>query len=157
MKNLILSLVLSLGIIATLAGFSYTAQAQHVPKENVEQISKFVFDHMAEAQLSDGTIVGTERAATLEYPLLPYEVREMLIIKGTFSGLAEVCGLNWEEKNYIPLMTAIRNNEEFNDYQIAYAGMLHGASMEGGKQTMQLQTPCTDEVIKAISDNMLQK
>ncbi len=154
MKHLI-SFLCVVVVVVSLLGFSVSAKAQGIPPEHVESISRMVFDHMAEAQISDGTLIGKERAAKLPYPLLPYEVRELMIVKGTISGMAEACKLDWLELNFKPLMMALRAENQYNDYQLAYAGMLHGVSMNGGEVMAKQHTPCSDDMKKSISDNMI--
>lgn len=135
----------------------FEVHAEGLPKEMVEKISRMVFDHIDQAKLKDGGVVGKEKAATLQYPLLPYDVREMIIYRGTISGMAEACAMNWMAYNFTPMMTTLHSDGKYDDYQLAFAGMLHGAAMTGGVRTMLKHKPCSDDIKTQISKMMVLK
>lgn len=150
-------------ILAGLAVFCLTnvsAQAQEQEQnqdqttEAIENLSLSVHQNLDKARLPDGTIIG-ERANDLEYPLLPYEVRELLITAGSVSGMGEACDMNWQTKNFEPLMISLRDNNAYSDYEMAYAAMLHGAAMGGGVNVIEKQYECTDEVKEKIRTNFI--
>lgn len=138
-----------------LLSFSMPSLAAEIPQEAVEKLSKAVHEGMADAKLPDGTLIGKEQAAKLKYPLIPFQDREGIIITGHFSGFAEKCGLDWKGNNFQPLMTALRyQHKDWSDIQFAYAGMLHGASMQSAVNSKIGQT-CPDEFRKKVSNNLI--
>ncbi|MDB5492331.1 MAG: hypothetical protein JWO78_2180 [Micavibrio sp.] len=132
----------------------HTAYAQlQLPREAVENVSRSVHDHMAGAMISNDHIITEDEAKKLQYPLLPYDLREELIKLGSLSGMAQWCGLDWKKRNFFPLMAGLRSKKIYNDYQLAYAGMLHGHM-----QSVLLKTQegkICDDAIKANIDKNL--
>lgn len=132
-------------------------QAKH-DKEVIEKISHIVHDHMAGAMVSNGHIITDDEAKKLKYPLIPYEERKQVVIVGQLSGLAKLCGLDWKSENYLPLMSALRvQHKDWTDYQFAYAGMLHGLSMELGQRGLDAAKVCTDSTKQKLKQSMIFK
>ena len=129
--------------------------AQQLPKEGVEEFSRLVHDNMAGAMIGDGHLITEEEAQGLEYPLLPYELRQDIIIRGHLSGFAKICGLDWAGRSFEPFMDGLRAmTPKPDDYQMAFAGMLHGLSMENAVQSRK-DKPCTDEEKARFETQML--
>jgi hypothetical protein len=126
------------------------AFAADTMRDAVEELSKTVHEHMAGGMVSGDHIITEEEAAALEYPLLPYELRKNTIIVGHLSGFAEWCGLDWKETSFMPLMTSLRKTKLYNDYQLAFAGMLHGTGKQNaiGSKKGQICTPQDKEMIQ---------
>jgi len=111
-----------------------------LPQEMVETWSHLVHDNMAGGMIGDGHIITEEEAAKLEYPLLPYELRERIIIIGHLSGFAKWCGLDWENGSFFPLMVNLRKAGTYNDYQLAFAGLLHGLAQANAERSKKDET-----------------
>ena len=132
-------------ILCLLADLS-PATAQTLPRQEVETVARYVHQHMAGMMVGDGHIVTEEEASRLKYPLVPYQIIEATIIRGTISGMAEACKMDWKDHFYLPYMNAIRRaHRDWNDYQFAYVGALHGASMNSGAKAVS-QTPCSEDL-----------
>ena len=63
---------------------------------------------------------------------LPFDKVDLIFLRdaGIISSVAEFCGLDWAEKNYLPIMQWQRlqvSDSEKNGEKIAIAGALHGA------------------------------
>ncbi len=115
-------------------------------KEEIDDVALPAHNNLAGAKISNGELIGEERAKTLKYPLLPYDLMEFIIIRGTLAGFAEHCGLDARERFYAPLMQGLRaKQKDFTDYQWAFVGMLHGVSMGSAAQSAKA-SPCDDEM-----------
>jgi hypothetical protein len=124
------------------------SQSLRITKEQIDEIGKAVHARLAEGKIGAGELIGEERAKTLKYPLISYDMMEFVIVRGRIAGFAQHCGLDWQNKFYVPLMKALRAQfKTHNDYQWAYVGMLHGASMNAAEQSVKGQT--CDEAMKA--------
>lgn len=124
----ILGILFCLGFLLNPAG---AASKSQLPKEEIEQLSTVAHKLMSKAQLANGKELGKERADKLKYPLLPYKLREVIIIRGTLSGFAKWCDLDWEKTNFDPLINKIKEkNPKIAGVQLAYAGILHGVAMQ---------------------------
>jgi len=142
-------MIRTLLFIAALFFVSGNALAQgapQLPKEAVEQLARDAHNGLPNAKLSDGTLIGPERAKTLQYPLIPYELIEFVVLRGHLAGFAAHCGMDWQNRFYGPFMAFLRGREKtYTDYQWAYVGMLHGTSMGAAERAIE-GTPCTPEM-----------
>ena len=106
-----------------------------LPRASIERLSKSAHAALPRAKISDGSLIGEIRARQLDYPLLPYKVREQIIVRGYVTGFAEACGLDWENKSYLPFMNKMRDeHRDWTTFQFAYVGLLHGLSQKNGKE-----------------------
>lgn len=150
--GLLTATVLLIAIVSPLSA----AKAFELDPEMVERLSKSVHKNMAGGMVGDGHIITKEEAAQLKYPLIPFELRRQIIVIGTLSGFAELCGLDWQNKNFLPMMKGIRNKHtDWNDYQFAFAGMLHGVSQSMAVNSGDSKSTCTDPFKANIEKNML--
>jgi hypothetical protein len=124
-----------------------------LPKESVEELARAAHNALPEAKLGSGELIGAELAKTLQYPMIPYDMIEFIVLRGHIAGFAAHCGLDWQNKYYGPLMSFLRSRETtYTDYQWAYVGMLHGISMGTAEKTMEGK-PCPPE----MKDNLLKE
>ncbi len=148
MKNFLSTLLVLIVLVTPVEG-----KAQDNPKdssrlthEQIDEIGRQVHAYMPNAKIGNDELIGEERAKTLKYPLVPYDLMEFVIVRGTLAGFAAHCGLDWEEKFYMPLMQGLRAKQtSFNDYQWAFVGLLHGAAMGSAEQSMKGE-PCEENM-----------
>lgn len=125
-------------------------------KEQIDEIGKHVHALLAKAKTSDGKLIGEETAKTLKYPLVPYDLMEFVIVRGHIAGFAAHCELDWQNKYYRPLMDGLRAKlTDYTDYQWAFVGMLHGASMGGAEQSM-IDKKCEPQMKENLEKAVLQ-
>lgn len=147
--------ILNVFVAALIIMLPVSVMAQQLPKEAVEEFSRIVHENMAGAMVGDNHTLTKEDVAKLEYPLLPFDLRSTIIIRGYLSGFAEHCGIDWSERSFRPLMNSLRAmTPKLNDYQLAFAGMLHGLSMENGVRARK-DKPCMPEEKAKIETQML--
>ncbi len=130
-------------------GLSFAAEADGgLPRDQVEKLAKAAHDLLPEARTGkgEGVLIGPEKAKTLVYPLIPYELTEFVVVRAHIAGFASHCGLDWQNKFYLPLMAFLRDrNKDYNEYQWAYVGILHGLAMGGAEQAVKDEV-CTDDM-----------
>lgn len=138
MSRLFLTLFALVLLIAPGVAFAQEGENFKLTHEQIDEIGKFVHGNLAGAKISNGELIGEERAKTLKYPLVPYDLMEFVILRGHIAGFAAHCKLDWQGKFYVPLMKGLRaKQKDYTDYQWAFVGMLHGASMKGAEESMK--------------------
>ena len=104
----------------------------------IDEIGRSAHAMLGKAKLSDGNLIGEEKAKSLDYPLVPYDVMEFVILRGSIAGFAAHCDLDWQKKYYLPMMQALRAEyRNYDDYQWAFVSMLHGASMTSATRDVE--------------------
>lgn len=137
--------------LAVLCAAPFPAQAQHLPVNQVEGLSRAAHDNMASAMVG-GKLLTQEQYSKLVYPLAPYDVRERTVITGHLAGFAQWCGLSWDKMYFMPYMARVRaEHKDWNDSQFAYVAVLHGVSMQSAIRSKGDQT-CSEEEKKTIID-----
>jgi len=137
---------------------SLPVQAETLLTPDIYRLSREAHNILANAKLSDGSLIGEERAKTLVYPLIPDELIDLVVKRGYLSGFAAGCGLDWEKGFFLPTMSFVhQKHKDYNDFQFAYVGMLHGLSMGEAEKSLE-KTPCDDALKKKlISDSAVGK
>ncbi len=127
-----------------------------LPKEEVEKISELAHKLMSKAKLANGKELGEEKAKKLKYPLLPYQLREAIIARGTLSGFAKWCDLDWEKRLFEPMIDKIKEkNPKIAGVQLAYTGILHGVAMQLAIKNRQKAAKTCDAEFKANLDKKM--
>jgi hypothetical protein len=131
------------------------AYALDLPREQVEIIAKKAHELLPGAKISDDSIIGEERAKDLKYPLIPYDDIQRTVLRGYLSGFSAVCKLDWRERSFVPYMQSIRNaHKDWNDYQFAYVGTLHGLSMGNAEHSLS-EDQCTNDFKANLEKSLL--
>jgi hypothetical protein len=78
-------------------------------------------------------------------PPITIDEARLVIRRGVLSAAAEHCGLDWQRKNFEPMMTYWRHTMKKNERQMALIGLTHGIMQGLSKQTVAQRGPCTDQ------------
>jgi hypothetical protein len=119
------------------------AQAQSPfppPKSNV--FARSVLQRALE-QLSE-TNCGANRCAKTtaeekENPPLTLSETDFVMRRAVMSSLGASCGLDWQNRNFRPMMNYMQNTLGKNERQLALMGIVHGLMFESGNKRPQ---PC---------------
>jgi hypothetical protein len=66
---------------------------------------------------------------------------------GMLSGSAEVCGLDWKQRVYLPFMTDLDETQNLSDRQLALMAVLMSLMRNRIKETFKKQNkPCSDQL-----------
>ncbi len=68
-----------------------------------------------------------------------------IVSAATISTLAEHCGLDWQKRNFVPLMMYHREKLKMTERQMAVVGLLHGIAMNIVGDVVR-KTPCAAEM-----------
>jgi hypothetical protein len=86
-------------------------------------------------------------------PITISEAR-LIIRRGIMSAAAEHCGLDWQRKNFEPMMAYWRHTIKKNERQMALIGLMHGIMQGVSTKTMAERGPCTDQDRRNLDSNL---
>lgn len=148
MKKILVSL-----LILAFAAPAYAATDGKPPKKLVEDLSKAAHEVFITVKNPEGqTLVKAEDAKKLKYPITTYDDREMAVARGSLSGYAKWCGLEWEKDYFLPYQKALKleHKKNWTPYQYAYTEVLHGMAM-GAAVGSKKGVKCDDAEKKRIA------
>lgn len=83
-------------------------------------------------------------------PPLTLAETSQVVGRGIFSGGGFHCGMDWEKRNYIPMMTYWREQRKKNERQLALIAMIHGIVYEQFIADFASKGKCPDEMRKDL-------
>lgn len=141
-------MVLAGGLFAA-AGPGWT-QSHPPSDESVAQLTERARAILPMAQLEDGSSVPAETPAERVRPIIPRATEIATIRRGELSGQMEHCGLDWQNRSYMPFMRRLRAGG-WRGKRMAYVGMLHGVSQAMALRARQdVQADCHAEDVAAM-------
>ena len=149
-------------VVACFFLFSLPAAAQERAPDFIQgntqivtQFSQQAKQALPDALMSDGDYVPEEIPLTFDgQELIPFDDAKRVVNRGLLSGMAEMCGLNWEENSYLPFMQIERATHLWSDEQIAFIGVLHGVA-QGHVDEIITETPACDAFSTENVEDML--
>jgi hypothetical protein len=132
---------------AILIGTSAT-QAQATPPNgqvtdaDVAQLIKLALDNIQRARCGKQSCAPASADEFANPPITVIEAREILH-RGWISGEAEICGLDWQSRNFLSMMAHWRSHKK-TKRQLASVALLHGLGQEEASQALS-GSPCIDE------------
>jgi hypothetical protein len=120
-----LGALLAAGLIA--AAGPARAQSQPPSDESVARLTGLARAILPSARLEDGSNVPAETQAEQALPIIPRAAEIATIRRGALSGQMEHCGLDWQNRSYMPFMRRLRAGG-WRGKRMAYVGLLHGLS-----------------------------
>lgn len=131
-------------LLATLTAFWFHSPAVHAQSAQddvrildepisdalADQLLALVTGNLARARGSDGQPLPPLSEAERARPLFERTFVKEIFDVGVASGIAEACGMNWQDNNYLPLMKRERSRHTHSQHQIAAISMLHGLGQE---------------------------
>ncbi len=130
------------------------AQAVDIPDEYVRNIMTRIEENIHKFKISNTEFIGDKAAAEfLESNPISEEEAEKYILHGLLSGGAEKCGLDWEERSFVPFMASLRASGK-SEIEMSYIGALHGAGMGFSDHALS-ESGCTAEIRSNIDKQLL--
>ncbi|WP_022698199.1 hypothetical protein [Euryhalocaulis caribicus] len=87
----------------------------------------------------------------LRNPPVPDEVAAFVVSRGMTSGVGEICGLDWQARNFLPMMAYFRRDMGWPNRRMAILGALHGL---GQAIPANNGVSCTDDTKQAIDASL---
>ncbi len=146
-----LALLVLLSVLALPGGLR--AQAPVPPLLSDEQVTRLLMlalDNIHKAQCRETQpCAPTTAEEKAKPPITPAEAH-WVIQRGALTGAAMHCGLDWQKRNFAPMMAYWREKARKNDRQIALISLLHGI-VQGITQPNASAPPhCPEDVRRGV-------
>jgi hypothetical protein len=129
------------------------AQAPAARIEPHRQLLMLALDSYPKARCGKEPCAPATAAERAKPPITDDQARA-IVTAATISVLAEHCQLDWEKRNFIPLMRHHRETLKMSERQMALVGLLHGITMGAYAETVR-KSICTPEAKAATEKRML--
>ena len=140
--------LLAAGLIAAAA--PARAQSQPPPDALVARLTAFARERLPMAVIEDGSHVPAETPAERALPIIPRAAEIAAIRRGALSGQMEHCGLDWQNRSYMPFMRRLRAGG-WRGKRMAYVALLHGLSQATTLRARQgAQAGCRAQDVAAM-------
>jgi hypothetical protein len=138
-------------VIFLAAASSAVAQEPKNREEFMQKVLQLALDNIQSARCEKGAACKPATAAEKKNPPLSLAETSSIVGRGIFSGGAAYCGLDWNKRNFEPMMAYWRNEKKKNDRQLALIGLIHGIMQEQiVKSFMTKGGACPDEIRKDV-------
>ena len=122
-------------------------------EEFMQKVLQLALDNIGNARC------GTERCAPAtdaekKNPPLTLSETSQIVGRGIFSGGASYCGMDWEKRNYLPMMAYWRETKKKNERQLALIAMIHGMMFEQFLADFAAKGKCPDEIKKDLETRL---
>lgn len=89
-------------------------------------------------------------------PPLSLSETSAIVGRGIFSGGATFCGLDWNKRNFEPMMAYWRTEKKKNERQLVLISIIHGIMQEQIRKTFaeKGQGKCPDEIRKDLETKL---
>ncbi|MBN8543308.1 MAG: hypothetical protein J0M34_03490 [Alphaproteobacteria bacterium] len=143
-------------ILVLVCLISFSSQSFAGSDVQLTKIMQLARDILPNAKLSDGSFVPPETDEEKKSPVIPPEDAKRVTIAGANTGIAEWCGLDWQNLSYLKFMKQERAKLIWSDKQMAYIGLLHGI-MQGATSDMMAKEKgaCPPELAKQAKEKLL--
>jgi hypothetical protein len=130
------------GLVALLAGASAAWAAEAIP-EMAKDIRGRVIGNMT--IFTCGTEACTPATAEeLANPPVSLERAESIVMRGISTAVAEHCGLDWQERSFLPMMAYWRHERKLPVRQLAMIAGIHGVTQGTMQGALKGRGGCTD-------------
>jgi hypothetical protein len=110
-------------------------------------------NHIEKAQCGSAKCTpATEQERTA--PPLSNDQARAIVQAATISTMAEHCGLDWQRRNFAPLMRHHRDSLRMGERQMALVGLLHGLTMSMTEAQVKAQ-PCTSDLRATVDQRLI--
>lgn len=130
-----------------------TGAFAQVPKnreEYMQKILQIALDSLKDARCEKGERCAPATEAEKKNPPLTLAETSQVVGRGIFSGGAAYCGMDWQKRNFEPMMAYWRNEKKKNDRQLALIAIIHGIMIEQITANFSSKGPCPDEIKKDL-------
>jgi hypothetical protein len=135
------------------AASSAVAQAPDAQPKNREEfmqkILQLALENVQTARCGNEACKPATDAEKKNPPLSLTETSQ-IVGRGIFSGGAQFCGLDWQKRNFEPMMTYWRTERKKNERQLAVISIIHGIMQEQIRKTFAEKGTCPPEIKKDL-------
>jgi hypothetical protein len=125
------------------------AQAPKNREEFMQKVLQTAIENIQTARCAKGELCKPATEAEKKNPPLSLSETSAVVGRGIFSGGAAFCGLDWQKRNFEPMMAFWRDEKKKNDRQLALIAIIHGIMQDQIRKTFA-KGPCPDEIRKDL-------
>jgi hypothetical protein len=141
--------VLIVAILTTGTQMRRAGAAAALGDEQVHKLLMLALDSLGRGRCEDSKPCAPATAEERTNPPLTIAEARLVIHRGVFSAAAEHCGLDWQGRNFLPMMAYWRQKMKKNERQMALIGILHGIMQGMGKPDAKLA--CTADMRENVN------
>lgn len=123
-------------------------------EEFMQRVLLLALDNLGNARCANGERCAPATEAEKKNPPLTLAETSLVVGRGIFSGGASYCGLDWEKRNFQPMMAYWRNEKKKNDRQLALIATIHGMMFEQFLADFTVKGTCPDEIKKDLESRL---
>jgi hypothetical protein len=121
------------------------ANAETAPgDEHVRKVLMVALDNIGRRRCDNNKPCAPATAEEKANPPISITEARIVFHRGALSGAAELCGLDWNARNFKPMMAYWRHALKKNERQLTLIAMIHGITQEFGKAGFK--SGCTKEL-----------
>jgi hypothetical protein len=123
----VLALVLTLGAAAA---YAQGSRPLSLDDDFVRRMLAQALDNITRLRCDNAQPCAPATSAEKANPPITIAEARAIMNRGILSGAAERCGLDWQRRNFVPMMAYWRNDMKKTERQMALVALLHGV-MQG--------------------------
>ena len=156
MRRTIVVLSAMLAVIITSA-FPARAEGRKASSDSLPRILlALALDNFPKARCGNDQPCSPATAEERAHPPLTDDQAHAIVTAASTSAIARHCGLDWQRRNFEPLMRYHRESLKLTERQMALVGLLHGISM-GVMAEPVARGPCIPALRASAEQHMLLK
>ena len=126
--------------------------AQPARTEPHRQLLMIALDNLGRARCEGGQPCAPATVEERATPPITDDQARAVVEAGSISVVAEHCGLDWQRRNFEPLMKHHRERLRMSERQLALVSLLHGITMGVVGETVRRTPPRTEGVNREAID-----
>lgn len=149
----IFALILVIASAAAAAAQTEAPKKGPPPKnreEFMQRVLQTALANIDRARCANGERCAPATEAEKKNPPLTLAETSQVVGRGIFSGGGFHCGMDWEKRNFLPMMAYWRDQQKKSDRQLALIAMIHGIVFEQFLSEFAAKGKCPDEMKKDL-------
>jgi hypothetical protein len=145
----VLALVLLAASAAAVHAQTEAPKKSSPPKsreEFMQRVQQTALNNLGKARCPNGENCAPATEAELKNPPLSLAETSEIVGRGIFSGGGFHCGMDWEKRNFNPMMDYWRNVRKKSGRELALIAMIHGIVYEQFISEFAVKGKCPDEM-----------
>jgi hypothetical protein len=146
----------ALWVLGVVAAFGQSRPpAELLSDENVRHYIGLALANLGRAKCANEQFCAPATPAELANPPITLDEARAVIHRGTVSGVARACDLEWVNRSFVPMMSYWRHSQRKTERQMALIGLLHGIA-QGEVSTAMSAKSCDAELRRKLDAQLSQ-
>jgi hypothetical protein len=144
-------LIVAAVLLGSIAGAVAQAELDNTQKDEIaKQTLALAMANIDKAVCGDKPCAAATPEELKDPPVTLAETREV-IGRAILSGFAQHCGVEWQVRNYQPMMNYWRLKQKKNDRQLAVIALVHGLIVTQTTRSIAEKGACPDRVKQELN------